>query len=205
MATPVTNISIAFLVGSKLSSIGNLHAWHRIRIEIVVNVQSVNIVTFHDVHHDGTDVVAILLHGWIQQCQSVIVEAALRMTARHMSRTQGVGSLRLGAIGIDPGVQLHTTLVALFNHPLQRVPIRLWCLALLTCQEVAPWLQLTLIEGITLWAHLKDDSVATILLQFVQLVRECLLHLLGRHALELSVDTLYPCPTELTFFLCLSR
>ena len=53
--------------------------------------------------------------------------------------------------------------------------------------------------------NLKDDGVTSIFLQLVQLVGQRLLHLQGRHSLELSVDTLYPCSTELTFLLCLSR
>ena len=204
VATPVTYIGIPLVVGSKIGSIRDVNTCHRVRIEIVVDVQSVNIITLQDVHDDSTDVVAVLLQGWVQQRQSVIGEATLRMTTDHMARTVGMGSLRLGTIGIDPRMQLHAALVTLFNHPLQGVPIGLWRPTLLTRQVVAPGLQLTLIEGITLWAHLEDDGVATILLQLVQLVGQRLLHGLCRHAHELSVDTLYPCATELTFLLRLN-
>ena len=98
-------------------------------------------------------------------------------------------------------MQFHTSAVTLVNHPLQRVPIRLRSHALLSCQIVAPRLQLALVEGVALGADLEDDSIASIFLQFVQLVAARALHSLRTDALKLSVYALYPCPSEFTFLL----
>ena len=100
-------------------------------------------------------------------------------------------------------MQLHTSLVALVNHPCQRVPIGLGRTALFTRQIEAPRLQLAFIQGVTLRTNLKDDGIAAVFLQLVQLIAERLLHLLGTDSLELSVDTLYPRSTEFTLHLCL--
>ena len=45
----------------------------------------------------------------------------------------------------------------------------------------------------------EDNGIDTILLQFVELVGQCLLHRLCSHALELTIYTLDPCAAHLTF------
>ena len=84
----------------------------------------------------------------------------------------------LGTERIDPCMKFHTTVVALLNHPLQRIPVRRRSLSLHTRQITAPWLILTGIERITLSTHLEDDGIHTILLQFIQLSGEHSLNLL---------------------------
>ena len=108
-------------------------------------------------------------------------------------------ALGLRTIGIDPGVELHTTFMTLVYHPLQRIPIRRRCHTLLSCQKTTPRFYLTLIERITLRTNLKDDDVHTVFLQLVELVSQRLLHPLFAHTLELSVDALYPRTTHLPF------
>lgn len=76
----------------------------------------------------------------------------------------------LGTIRIDPGMNLHSTLMTLLNHPLQRIPIRRWSLALDTGEELAPRFKITLIKGITFGTYLEDDGIHAILLQFVKLL-----------------------------------
>ena len=197
MATPVTYIIIASIVNSEESCIGDIDTSYRIGIEIVVDMQSVHVITCQNIADHLADEVAILLDGRIQQCQTIVVEATLRIAVGHMIAGQRVCRLGFGTIGINPCVQLHIALMTLLYHPLQRVPIRLGRPTLLARQIVAPRLQLTLIECIALRAHLEDDGITTILLQFVQLVAQRLLHLLCGHTLKLSVDTLYPGTTEL--------
>ena len=107
-------------------------------------------------------------------------------------------AFRLGTERIDPSVQLHAPLVALFYHPLQWVPVRLRCTSLLTGKVTAPRLQVTLIERITLRTHLKDDGIDTISLQNIELSAQFLLDGLCGHALKLAVDTLNPCTAELS-------
>ena len=75
-------------------------------------------------------------------------------------------------------MNLHSTLMTLLNHPLQRIPIRRWSLALDTGEKLAPRFKITLIKGITFGTHLEDDGIHTILLQFIQLSGEHSLNLL---------------------------
>ena len=96
-------------------------------------------------------------------------------------------------------MKLHAPLMALFYHPLQRVPIGLWCLSLLACEEPAPWFYIALIECVAFGSDLENDGIDTVFFEFIQLIEQRLLHLLGGHTQELSVDALYPCSPELTF------
>ena len=110
-----------------------------------------------------------------------------------------VRHFRLGTIGINPCVQFHAALVALVDHPRQGIPIGIGLGALFASQIVAPRLDTAFVERITLWAHLEDDGVAAVFLQFVQLIGQRLFHRLGTHAFKLSVHALNPSTTELAF------
>lgn len=95
-------------------------------------------------------------------------------------------------------MQLHATLVTLLNHPLQRIPVRRRSLSLLSCKEAAPRFDVAFIQRITLCSYLKEDGVDAVLLQLVELIGKCLLHLLCGHSDELSVYALYPSPAKLS-------
>ena len=201
LSAPILTSKKSLTITLEVVGIGNLYTCYRIRIEVIINMQSVDIIACQDISYHLADIVTILSQCRIQQCQSIILEAALRITTYHMISGISMCRLGLGTIRVNPSMQLHTTLMTLLYHPLQRVPIRLWCLTLLTSKIIAPRLYLTLVECITLWAHLEDDSITTILLQLVELISQHLLHLLSRHTLKLSVDTLYPCTTKFTLHL----
>ena len=143
--SPVTTIADAVGVGTILGVVGNLHASHGIRIEIVVDMEAIDIVARHDIANYRADIVAALLQGRIEQRQTIVLEGPFRMLHDHVVTGITVSHLRLGTIGIDPRMKLHTTLVALSNHPLQGVPIRIRLSALFACQIVAPRFELTLI------------------------------------------------------------
>ena len=201
MAPPVAAIGDTIIITRVGGIVRNRYPGDGIRIEVVVNVQSVHIVAAHNVAHHLADVVTALLQGRIQQRQPVVLERPLRVPHHHVVTGIGVSHLGLGAIGINPRVQLHTATVALLHHPLQRVPVGIGTAALLARQIVAPRLQRTLVQRVALRPHLEDDGITAILLQLVQLVRQRTLHHLCSNSLKLSVDTLNPRTTELTFLL----
>ena len=159
-------------------------------------MDTVDIIAGDDILGHLTDIVAVLWHTGIENKHIVVSKAGHRLSDSDMLRGQLLGGLRLGAIGIDPGVQFHPTLMALGNHPLKGIPVRLRGLTLLTGEETAPRLKLALIEGIALRAYLEDNHIHTVLLQLVELIGQRLLHLLGTHPLKLSVDTLNPRATH---------
>ena len=162
-------------------------------------MDAVDVVAGDDVACHLADVVAILWDAGIEYEQVVVGEAAHRLAYGDMVCCQLLGGLGLGPVGIDPGMQLHAALVTLCDHPLQGIPVGHGSLPLLSCQETAPRLQTALVEGIALGPYLEDDDVDAVFLQFIELVAQCLLHLLGAKPLELAVDTLNPSTTELTF------
>ena len=205
IAAPVATVAYAVAVLLILGIVRNGLSCSRIGIEIVVHVDSVNIIAGDDVASHLTDVVTILGDTRIQNRLPVILKAILGLTVLDMVGSQHCSGLSTCTIGIDPGVQLHTTGMALVNHPLKRVPVRLRRPTLLSCQETTPRLDTTFIERIALRTHLKDNEVNTVLLQLIKLVSQRLLHLLSAQVLELSVHTLNPCATHLTLRLCRSN
>ena len=138
VAAPVVAVGKAIGVGLEVGSIGDGDTSDGIGIEIVVDMQSVDIVALQNVAHHIADIVAVLLQRRVEQRQPVVLEATLGMALYHVVGSIGVGHLRLGTIGIDPRVQFHAALVALGNHPSQGVPVGLGSLSLLTGQIVAP-------------------------------------------------------------------
>ena len=201
IAAPVATVADAVVVGAELGCVGNLNASHGIGIEVVIDVQSIDVIACHDVADDIADIVAAGLQGRVQQRQTVVLERPFGMLHNDMVASIAVCRLRLGTIGVNPCVQLHAALVALVDHPSQRVPIGIGFGALFAGQVVAPWLDVALIEGVALGPHLEDDGVAAVFLQLVQLVRQRLFHRLGTHALKLSVHALNPGAAELAFVL----
>jgi hypothetical protein len=198
ISAPVVDIPDAIGVLAEEFLVGDGLALYRIGIEIVVHMDAIDIITTHDITRHLTDVITILGKTRIEDEEIIIAETTEGFTHCDMVGGELFGSLRLCSIGIDPGVELHATTMTLSDHPLERVPIWRRCYSLFAGQETTPWLELALIEGIALRTYLKDDDITTVFLEFVELVREGLLHLLGSQALELAIDTLYPRTTELT-------
>ena len=167
VASPVVYIGKAVVVGVELPAVGNAHARHGVGVEVVVDVQSVDIVSGHDVLDDHADIVAVLRNAGIQDFQAVVVETTLRVPHRNMVVDQFLGRLGLGPIGVDPCVQLHASQMALLNHPLQGVPVGRWGSALSAGKETAPRLEAAGIERIALRTNLEDNGIDAIFLQLV--------------------------------------
>ena len=161
-------------------------------------MDTIHIITGHNVLCHHTYIVAILIDTRIQNKQVVVSKTGIWFANGNVIIGQLMCGLGLGTERVDPCVQLHAALVALVDHPLQRVPIWVGRLALHTCQESAPRLDVTLVKRITLRANLEDYHIHAILLQLVELIGKRLLHLLCPHVQELSVNTLYPCATHLS-------
>ena len=198
IAAPVVDIPDTITILPVLLGIRDILSLHGIGIEIVVHMDTVDIITGDDILGHLADIIAVLGQSGIQDKHIVIGETTHRLPHGDMIGSQLLGGLRLSTIGIDPRVQLHPALVTLGDHPLQRIPVRLRGLTLLTGQETAPGFEFALIEGIALRTHLEDDHIRTVLLQLVELIGQRLLHLLGAHPLKLSVDTLNPRTTHLS-------
>ena len=170
ITSPIVDIGESTSVTLEISLVWNSLSCSRIRIEIVINMQAINIISTHYIVNDCTDIIAILWQRRVEDIKTIVREDTIRVGYRNMIRCQLCGILCLCTIRINPRMEFHTTIVTLRNHPLQWVPIRRRRCALTSCKELTPWLILTWIERITLSTHLKDDSIHTISLQFVQLI-----------------------------------
>ena len=196
VASPVSYISESTAVMLEVTLVGNGLTGSRIRIEIIVDMDSVDIIPAHDIVHHSADVIPVLGQGRVENIESVIREDAVGMGNRNVVCSQLAGRLRLGTVRIDPRMKLHTPPVTLVYHPLQRIPVRRRRRTLPSRKELAPRFVPAWIERITLCTHLEDDGIHAVLLQLVQLITQRTLHFLCADALELSVHTLYPCTTE---------
>ena len=199
IATPVALVLDTVGVILKEFIVRNTLPLNRIGIEVIIHMDTIHIVAAHDITGYLADIVAIFRNTGVQDKELVVGKAVHRLTHSDMHRRELTRALGLCPIGIDPCMQFHPALVTLINHPLQGIPVGFGCYALGACQETAPRLNLTLVKGITLRTDLKDNHVDAVLLQLIELIGQRLLHLHCTHALELSVDALYPGTTHLTF------
>ena len=67
VTAPVTNVGNAIVVGTEIGLVRDRHTIHWIGIEIVVDMQSVDIITLQYVAHHITDVMTVLLKRRIEQ------------------------------------------------------------------------------------------------------------------------------------------
>ena len=104
-----------------------------------------------------------------------------------------------GTIGVYPCVKFHAAFVAFVNHPLQRVPVRIWCLSLSSREVVAPWFELAGIEGIAFAPYLKHYGVESAAFECVKIGCERSLHPVSVHSHVLSVNCLNPRSAKFAF------
>ena len=124
IAAPVAFVGESPGVATEQLVVGNGLTGSRIRIEVIVDMQPIHIITAHDVAHHMTDEVTALGNGRIQDILVVVFEHPLRMSDSDMTTVKFMGCLGLGSIGIDPGMQFHASFMTLRGHPLKRIPIR---------------------------------------------------------------------------------
>ena len=172
VAAPVANVAESPASQPEELLVGNLLASHRIWVEIIIYMETVDVVAAHDIGCHTAGIVGCLLETWVQEHKVVIAEAEIRMLLHHAHRRYLThrGGTMLGTVRINPGMNLHATAVTLLYHPLQGVPVWRRCLALHTRKILAPRFEVALVEGIALGSHLEDDGIHAILLQFVELV-----------------------------------
>ena len=170
-----------------------------IRVEVVIDMNSIDIIARDNILHYLANIISILFQRWIQDELSVVRNHTIRMKQGHVIGGQLRRTFCFGSERIYPCMEFHPTLMTLVYHPLKRVPIRRRSHTLSTCEKTAPRFQLTLVKGIALGTHLEDNSIDAVLLKLVQLMKEVLLHSLRTQSLKLPIDTLNPRSPELTF------
>ena len=130
VAPPVADVLESSWIALKVLLVGNLLSGNGVGVEVVVVVESVNVVAPQYVAAYVADEVAVLLQRGVQYVLPVVAEHPSGVSYGHVALRQLVGGLRLCAVGVDPCMQLHSAFVALLRHPLKRVPVGAGCLAL---------------------------------------------------------------------------
>ena len=177
--SPVRLVSKASAITGKTCVIGKIDSLNRIRIEIVIHVDSVHIIAGHNIRHDLTDIFTTLGKCRVEVQLVSISNKPFRMLIIYMFRRQLV--------------------------LLHRVPHRRRHLSLCPCQKTAPRFMLRSIQRIRFGTHLKDNRINTRPLKRVQLANQCLFQSFCGNTAKLSVDSLYPCSTKLTFGIFVAR
>ena len=202
---PIGNIAYSVAVLSELAFVGDGTPCRGVWVEVVVDVYSVDVVAADDVADNVADVVTVGRYARVENEESVVCEHTFRVLYGDVCRCKVFCAFCLCPIRIEPCVYFHTSFVALFRHPCQRVPTWVWCFALCASKEATPRFVGTVVEGVALGTHLKDDGIHAVLLKFVKLMCEVLLHGSRRESLKLPIDALYPCAAKFSFGCCCSR
>ena len=156
--TPVASVH-ALTIACVGGIVGDGHASLGVGVEVVIDVQSVHVVAAEDVACHMADVGTVLRDAGVEDHQTAVLETAFGVTHGIVLGGQGRGTCRLGTVGVDPGMDLHATLVALFHHPGQGIPVGVRGKSLLPGEVAAPGLQAALIEGIALGTYLEEDGI----------------------------------------------
>ena len=200
--SPLIPVSKPTTIGNKAYIVRKFFSRVRVRIEIIVHMDGIHIVACNNVAHYLADVFSVFRKSRVEIKLTGVLHKKFRMFVVRMYWRQTACSLSAGTIRINPCMQLHTTLVTLVYHKLQRIPRRRRCNSLNTCQKTAPWFIRRFIKSIGLGTYLKDNGIYACFFQLVQLAYKCFLHSFYRHSLELSVYTLYPRSSKFTFRRC---
>ena len=83
VSSPVADITESARIGCIHLLIRNLLACYRIRIEVVVDMEAINIITAHDISSHLTGIIGSLLESRIEKHEIIIVETEVRMLLHH--------------------------------------------------------------------------------------------------------------------------
>ena len=204
-AAPVRHIAETAAIACKARIIRKVLPFNGVRIEVIIHVNGIHIITRNNIGDHLTDMVAAFGQCRVKIQLIAVRHKPLRMRVINMDRRKFIFQRSLYAVRVNPSMKLHAALVTFLNHELHRIPVRLRHLPLHARQEAAPWLILRSIQCIRLRTHLKNNGIDACALQAVQLVYQSLLQLISGHATKLSVHSLYPCGAEFTFGMIGSR
>ena len=111
----------------------------RVGVEIVVEVNSGDVVAIHEFADDGIDVAAHLGRSGIHPKGGADFVAVLREAAADVIGGSRMGGIRGGAIGVDPSVNLQPARLGLSDEKGEWVIA--WIRSLCAGKVATPWLQ----------------------------------------------------------------
>ena len=83
ISSPVADIAETARIGCIHLLIRNLLASYRIRIEVVVDMEAINIITAHDISSHLSGIIGSLLESRIEKHEIIIVETEVWMLLHH--------------------------------------------------------------------------------------------------------------------------
>lgn len=136
-----------------------LHARRRVRIEIIVEMDAIDVVTADDVEDDLDGVVACVRFPGIEPRVAAVLADELGLLAGDMVGRHGGVGLQPGAEGIEPGVEFQSMRMGLAHREGQRIPEGLRSLALVSAQEFRPGFVGGIVEGVAGRPDLEEQCV----------------------------------------------
>ena len=137
ISSPIALIRKGALVLIKRIRIREIHARYGIRVEIIVKMHGVDIVIPNDLHDAVNDELLRLRNPWIEiQLAAVFLDPVGMLSGRVIRHQLVDVSLQADSIRIEPGVELHVSLMHFLEQECQRIVTRI--LALFTCQPLGP-------------------------------------------------------------------
>ena len=137
---PISFIGKILTITNKALIIWEILSLNRIRIKIIIHVDSIYIITPHNITHNPTYMLATFRQRWIKKKLVTVNNKPLRMPIIDVCRCQFIIQLILYPIRINPGMKLHSPPMTFLDHKAHRIPFRFRLFPLLPSEETAPWL-----------------------------------------------------------------
>ena len=168
VATPITYIVKTTWISRKSLCIRKILTCHRIRIEIVVHVDGLDIVAGNEVSYHLAEEITCLLEMRSEVPLCTILEEPLWMLVVDVvvGDVLNLAAATCHTIRVDPNVYVNTAFVSLSTYELQRIVGSR--LALFASQPMTPWLKLGLVQSISRRTNLKDDGIEIHVLESIQ-------------------------------------
>lgn len=201
VSSPVAPVAPPLPILGKTATIGKVGSFHRIGVEVVVHVKGVDVVACQQVAHHLIDKIATLGQGRVEVDFAVgIFHKPFGVFIVDVPCGRSVFAAGGHAIGVDPCVQLHASLVALLNHELQRVPQWSGGFSCFSRYPSAPWFELTGIGSVGLGAYLPNDGIHACTFELVELLDEVVACFLDSHrGILVLANDVKPCSAKLMF------
>ena len=194
VTSPVALVAPPRSVAGVGSSVGKLHSLHWIRVEVVVHVDGIHVVTRDDVTHHAVDKVATLGQCRVEVNFTVgIAQEPLGVFIIYVPWRGLILITASHTIGINPCMQFHATIVALVNHELQGGG----SLARLACEPSRPGLEVARVGSVGLRPNLPNHGIHASAVELAELVAQVVLSFTRSHAGILSLaNDVHPSPTK---------
>src|SRR5690606_27710284 len=177
---PIGNMFKSIWVLPEGPLIGNRPAGNRVWVEIVVEMDTINVIIPYDIGYNTCNILPNLWNAGVKEFFSAVDKKPIRFKSRNVI-AGCICSYQVECcpIGVDPGVQFHTTFMSFVDCKFQWVVKRYGRLPWFTSQKTAPRFGTFGVKCVGRWSYLQENGINTSALVAIQMPDE-LQFLLGR-------------------------